>query len=116
VKTFGPGDNQFGTSVSRLAGGHILVCGVFNNTITLGSKTLTSAGLFDVFVARFDGDGTMLSAARLGGTDSEGSPFATTSGSTAIIMGGSSSGEIAFPDGSHRTIFGTFDTYIFQQP
>jgi hypothetical protein len=116
VKTFGPGDNQNGISISRLAGGHLLVCGEFSTTITLGSTTLTSNGNVDMFIARLDGDGNVLSAGKLGGTAREIGVAAATTGSTAILVGSSESDEIVFPDGRHRKKFGDSDSYIFQQP
>lgn len=116
VKTFRPGNNQTGLSISPLAGGNILVCGRFETTITLGSKTLTSTGNTDVFIARMDGDGDVLSVSRIGGPGEEEGLLATTTGSTAIIVGGTGSDPVTFPDGTHRTRIGTFDGYIFQQP
>jgi len=116
VKTFGPGDDQVGVCLSPLAGGNILVCGFFSTTITLGSTTLTATGTGDVFIARLDGDGNVLSASKLGGDGSDDSVVATTTGSTAIFVGGTESADMLFPDGSHRKRIGSFDGYIFQQP
>jgi hypothetical protein len=115
VKTFGPGDLQIGVSVAPLAGGNILVCGQFINTITLGSKTLTAAGNTDIFVARLDGNGSLVSAIRYGGPGEEEGLMTTTTGSTAVVVGGTGSDQIVFPDGT-RTRRGIFDGYIFQQP
>jgi hypothetical protein len=116
VKTFRPGNNQTGLSLSPLAGGNILVCGRFETTITLGSTTLTSTGNTDNFIARLDGDGNVLSVGRIGGPGEEFGLLATTTGSTAIIVGGTGSNPATFPDGSHRPRLGIFDGYIFQQP
>jgi hypothetical protein len=116
VKTFRPGNNQIGLSLSPLAGGNILVCGRFETTITLGSTTLTSTGNTDVFIARLDGDGNVLSVGRIGGIGEEEGLVTTTTGSTAIIAGGTGSNPVTFPDGSHRSRLGIFDGYIFQQP
>jgi hypothetical protein len=92
------------------------VCGQFSGTITLGSKTLTSEGFTDMFIARLDGNGKVLSASRIGGNGEEFGVIATTAGSTAIIVGGAGSDIVSFPDGSHRTRIGSFDGYLFQQP
>ena len=115
VRTF-TGVNVFSRSIARLAGGHVVVCGEFANTVTLGSTTLTSRGEADIFIARLDADGKVLSASQLGGTGPEEFVTTTTTGSTAIIAGGSGSGAIIFPDGTRRNKFGDFDGYIFQQP
>lgn len=116
AKSFGPGNNQSGLSIARLSDGHILVCGQFETTIKLGSKTLTSAGNPDAFIARLDGDGNVISAGSIGGPGEEFGIIATTDGSTAIIVGGTGSDVCTFPDGKHRNRIGSFDGYIFQQP
>jgi len=116
VKTFGPGDDQVGLSLARLDGNHILMCGSFSVSITLGSTTLTPVGMSDLFIARLDGDGNVVSASRVGGTDTEDSVWATTSGSAAIIVGLTSSDDVLFPGGIHRTRIGHFDSFIYQQP
>jgi hypothetical protein len=116
VKTFRPGNNQTGLSLSPLPGGNILVCGRFETTITLGSTTLTSTGNTDVFIARLDGDGKVLSASQIGGPGEEVDVLTTTAGSTAIIAGDTGSNPVIFPDGTHRARLGIFDSYIFQQP
>jgi hypothetical protein len=116
VKTFGPGDNQIGETISRLSDGNILVCGTFMTTITLGSTTLTSAGNVDVFFARLDGSGHVVSAGRVGGDQEDLTPLATTSGTTAIIVGGAASDDLVFPGGIHRKKIGSFDGFILQQP
>ncbi|HKW13353.1 MAG TPA: hypothetical protein VJS69_02600 [Candidatus Krumholzibacteria bacterium] len=115
VKTI-KGDNAFCRSIARLADGHVVVCGEFTNPITVGSKTLTSTGGPDIFIVRLDGDGNILSANKLGGIGGEENVEVTATGSTAIIVGGSASNPIIFPDGSRRKTFGSFDGYIFQQP
>jgi hypothetical protein len=46
---------------------NIIVVGDFRETIDLGDTTLTSAGDFDVFLAKYDKDGTLLWARRMGG-------------------------------------------------
>lgn len=117
VKTYG--ETQIGYAIAPLAGGNILVCGTFQGTTTLGSKTLTSEGNVDAFVARLDGDGKVLSAGQIGGNGEEIGLVVTTIGSTAIIAGSTTSDVITFPDGSHRNRIGSpigYNGYIFQQP
>ncbi|HKW13354.1 MAG TPA: hypothetical protein VJS69_02605 [Candidatus Krumholzibacteria bacterium] len=116
VKTFGPGDKQTGRGVARLSGGRILVCGEFLTTITLGSKTFTSNGTTDVFIARLDGNGNVLSASQLGGAGSDETTTAVTTGRTAIVVGSTESGQVIFPDGSRHNEFGPVDGYLFQEP
>jgi hypothetical protein len=51
--------------------GKIVVGGVFDGELQLGSTTLTEAGQSDAFIARYDPDGSLLWAKRLGGSDIE---------------------------------------------
>lgn len=46
-----------GTGVSTLPDGGAIVAGYFDGTATFGTTTLTSAGNYDVFVARIDASG-----------------------------------------------------------
>src|SRR4029079_119660 len=43
----------------------------FSGTMTLDNVTLTSSGIFDVFIAKFDPAGTLLWMKRAGGTGSD---------------------------------------------
>ncbi|MCK5573788.1 MAG: SBBP repeat-containing protein, partial [Bacteroidetes bacterium] len=65
---------QLGSTGSVLPNGvttdesdNIIVTGSFRETIDLGDTTLTSVGDFDVFLAKYDKDGTLLWASRMGG-------------------------------------------------
>ena len=116
VKTFGAGEDQAGLSLDRIDSNHFLLCGVFSNSITLGSKTLTPSGASDAFIARLDGDGNVLSANQLGGADTEDTAFAAADGSTAIVVGLTISDEMFFPDGTHLKKLGLIDSFLYQQP
>lgn len=48
--------------------GNVYSTGYFQNQVTIGSTTLTSAGVYDVFVAKFNNSGVPLWAIRFGGT------------------------------------------------
>jgi hypothetical protein len=98
--------NDFGYAVSTLSDGSAIVTGQFRSTATFGSTTLTSAGDYDVFVAKIDASGTYLWATKAGSTSadsvrgvstlSDGSAIATgyfqgtaTFGSTTLTSAGS---------------------------
>jgi hypothetical protein len=51
--------------------GNVYVTGFFSGTITIDGVTLTSAGLFDVFLAKYDPSGTLLWLKRAGGSGSD---------------------------------------------
>jgi hypothetical protein len=63
-------ESAFGGSVSVLADGSSIVTGYFQDTATFGSTTFTSAGRYDVFVAKLDASGTYEWATQAGGTES----------------------------------------------
>ena len=57
-----------GENIAVLADGSSIVTGYFQGTATFGSTTLTSAGNYDVFVAKIDASGTYEWATQAGGT------------------------------------------------
>ena len=84
----GPGtDNGYGIATD--SAGSVYVTGNYNNTVTFAlGTTLTSAGSTDVFVAKYDTDGTVQWAQRIGGTDSDnGYGIATDSAGNVYVTG-----------------------------
>ncbi len=64
-------------SISVLSDGSSLITGYFNATATFGpgepgEATLVSSGLTDIFVAKYNADGTLAWAKRAGGSQSDG--------------------------------------------
>jgi hypothetical protein len=102
-------------AVSACATGNdqILVAGRFEGTVTLGLSVLTTNGLHDIFVARLDGTGNVLSARAIGSAGEDSSPFVMTAGDASIVVG-ESRGDTRFPDGTLRTGFGQQDAFIYQ--
>lgn len=62
----GPG-SDIGHAIALDPAGNAFVTGTFNGTATFGATTLTSAGLSDIFVAKYDPNGQLLWARRAGG-------------------------------------------------
>lgn len=74
-------------SVSADAGGNVFLTGMFQSpTISFGSITLTNAGLGDIFLAKYDGNGNVLWAKSAGGTfwDSPSSVSADANGNVFV--------------------------------
>ena len=67
--------------------GNIYVCGLFSGTMTVDGVTVTSSGLFDVFLAKYDVNGTLLWLKRAGGGGSDIAHGVTidVSGNVAIV-------------------------------
>ena len=79
--------------IAALADGSALVTGQFYNSITFGSgevneTTLTSAGFDDIFIARFNPDGSLAGAKSAGGEEyDEGYAIAALSDGSALVTG-----------------------------
>jgi len=60
-----------GYGISALPDGSSIVTGQFTDTATFGSTTLISAGIYDVFTAKMNADGTWAWATKAGGTGTD---------------------------------------------
>jgi len=110
------GSNTFANALTVTPDGHVLVGGSFRGTGDFGPFTLTNAGSFDGFVARFDAQGNCDFAQRWGGTsgdyvegvdaDTNGNIYAAGVFITAATVGPSNLTGIGGPNGL-LTRFGT---------
>ena len=81
-------DSDIGYGVSVLADGSSIVSGYFQGTATFGSTTFTSAGNYDVFVAKLDASGNYEWATQAGGTDSDnGKGVSVLADGSSIVIG-----------------------------
>jgi hypothetical protein len=64
-------DEQIITGMDFDNSGNISLTGWFNNSLTLGTATMTSQGMTDLFVAKYDTAGTVLWALSAGGANQE---------------------------------------------
>src|SRR5262249_15002890 len=67
-RSFGGSGDDVAYGVDVDGGGNIAVVGSFQNTMDLGGGPLTSAGLSDIFIAKFSPMGNHLWSTRVGGT------------------------------------------------
>ena len=67
-KRFGGAGNDNGLGVGTDAAGNVIVTGTFDGTVDFGGGGLTSAGLRDIFVAKYSPLGLHLWSARFGGS------------------------------------------------
>lgn len=63
------GDTAYGVGLD--ASGNVYVTGHFSGTMTVDGLTVVSSGLFDIFLAKFQPDGTLNWLKRAGGTGSD---------------------------------------------
>jgi hypothetical protein len=63
------GDIAYGVALDN--SGAVYVTGFFSGTMTVDGVTVTSAGLYDIFLAKYNSDGTLVWLKRAGGTGSD---------------------------------------------
>lgn len=100
----GTGLEDYGNGVAPLADGSALVTGWFQGTANLGAGeanaiTLVSAGQTDIFVARFNADGTVAWAKRAGGSSFDDARGVGTLADGSSVVTGSFYGTATFGSG-----------------
>ena len=79
----------YGRGVALDASGNVYVVGEFLGTTAFGNTSLTSAGGFDVFVAKYNAAGTVVWAKRAGGVGNDfGNSITVDASGNAYISGG----------------------------
>ena len=95
AKGAGGVDWDYGSGIAALSDGSALVTGGFGGSATFGSgeaeeTTLISAGGEDIFIARYNPDGTLAWAKRAGGREEQGdqgNDIATFADGSALVTG-----------------------------
>jgi uncharacterized delta-60 repeat protein len=90
--------------ITTLSDNTIVVTGYFEGTAIFGAgeanqSVLTSAGSPDIFIARYNPDGTLVWAKRAGGIDWDDSNGATTLSDNSIVVTGTFRGTATFGEG-----------------
>lgn len=91
-------DSEEGSGIATDGSGNSLVTGRFSSTAHFGETTLHSAGWYDIFIAKYDPDGTCLWAEQAGGTDQDKPNAIATYGSGNSIVTGYFFGTATFGD------------------
>ena len=71
AKSAGSAAGDIARGVAVDPSGNVYVCGLFSGIMTVDGITVTSDGLFDAFLAKYDGNGTLIWLKRAGGTGSD---------------------------------------------
>ncbi|MHC4661597.1 MAG: hypothetical protein ACYS8W_07900, partial [Planctomycetota bacterium] len=106
AKSLGNAGDDCGFDISSLSDGSSIVTGSFTGIVTFGNSTeggnqtdLTSDGLLDIFIAKYNPDGTLNWAKKAGGLGiDQGLGITTLSDGTSIITG-----YFGGPDGDNAT-------------
>src|SRR5688500_14912235 len=88
AKQPGGPEGDAGSRVAVDASGNSYVTGIFRGVASFGSIDLTSSGVADIFIAKYDASGNMLWAKQAGGKDIDASKnIAVDSGGNSYITG-----------------------------
>ena len=87
-KRFGGTGVDFGLATAVDGAGNIIVVGVFSGTVDFGGGPLTSAGLYDVFLAKYTPSGAHLWSKRHGGADNDSAKTIAQDANGNIYLGG----------------------------
>ena len=79
--------------------GNVIIAGTFQGTLNLGGSALVSAGVNDIFVAKFDSTGAHLWSRRFGGDQSDDARMMQLDASDNIYLAGAYSGAPNFGGG-----------------
>ncbi len=110
-----------GSAIAALSDGSAVVTGTFSRTAAFGSgessqTTLTSAGEFDIFVAKYRPNGTLEWAKRAGGSSPDYCHAVRAGSDGSILVSGNFAGIATFGQGeSHETMLasaGEMDIFI----
>jgi len=106
--------SDVGTGVATFADGSLVVTGYFEASGIFApgepqQQALTSAGILDAFVARYDGNGTLLWARQAGGADyEEGLGIAAAPDGTCVVTGFFRGDSVFGPGEANQTMLTSF--------
>jgi uncharacterized delta-60 repeat protein len=121
AKRAGGIDDDYPNGITALPDGSLVICGVFRESASFGQGepnevVLTSEGLGDIFIARYNADGTLAWAKRAGGIDFDSARSVTTIIDNSIIMTGGFHESATFgqsePNETVLTSAGDYDIFI----
>jgi hypothetical protein len=110
-KRFGDADSQGAYGVAVDASGNVIVSGDFVGAVDFGGGALTSAGLSDIFVAKFGPDGAHLWSRRFGDACYQRVDGVAVDASGNVIVTGNFEGAVDFGGGALSGAIGG-DIYV----
>ena len=110
-KRFGGAGNDTGMAVSTDSSGNVVIAGSFENAVDFGGGALTSAGMRDVFVAKYSSTGQHLWSKRFGGTGDEVGYGLAVDSAGDVVVSGKFQGSVSF-GGATLTSAGGDDIFL----
>jgi hypothetical protein len=111
AKRFGSSGSDYDYAVAVDGSGNVLLAGAFSGTVNFGGGSLTSAGNYDLFVAKFSPTGAHLWSRRVGGTGSESAEGVAVDPSGNVVVAGAFQGTVDFGGGA-VTSAGDSDLFV----
>jgi hypothetical protein len=113
AKSFGGGSAAAGYSVAVDSSGNAVITGHFQGSADFGGGPLTSAGSFDIFLAKYSANGDYMWAKRFGNTGSDEAYGVAADSAGNVIAIGYFSGTVDF-GGGPLTSAGSYDVFVAQ--
>lgn len=111
-KQFGDSSDQFGYRVATDSANNVVLFGSFEGTVDFsGANALDSAGDTDLFLAKFEADGTYLWSQRYGDAETESAFDVAIDSADNIWVTGGFAGDLDFGGGA-LTSAGVADAYV----
>ncbi len=111
AKNAGSAQGDIARSVALDGKGNVYVSGFFSGTMTVEGTTITSAGNFDVFLAKYMADGTLVWLKRAGGTGSDMAHGLKVDGAGNVVLVGQFQNTASF-DGHAVTSAGLGNAFV----
>ena len=96
AKNYGSPLGDFADGVALDSAGNVYVTGYFSSTMTVQGVTVTSKGIFDIFLAKLDTNGTLLWLKTAGGTGSDQAHGVVVDGAGNLGISGEFQGTATF--------------------
>jgi len=106
--------HEEGRGISADAAGNVLVCGEFDGNLTLGSNAHQTAGLSDIFVAKYSPSGGFVWSRRFGGTGADAARGIDPAADGGVIVSGEFTGTIAFDNFTLTAAGTTKDLFLIK--
>jgi hypothetical protein len=118
-RSFGAGSSDIAYSIAT-DGANVYVTGTFAGTFNVGGTTLSSSGIFDIFIVMLTADGTYGWVRQVGGPgndDASGIAVSVTSSIVSVYLTGHFSGTVDFDPGPgvfNLTNAGNADVFVLK--
>ena len=103
--------NDAGLAIGTDVSGNVIVAGVFEGTVDFGGGGLTSAGMRDIFVAKYSASGAHLWSKRFGGTGDDVAYGLAVNSAGDVALSGKFQGSVSF-GGSTLNSAGGDDAFL----